>query len=124
MSTIVSDASRPGEAGAPSARSIRRGFLAIWLCGGCAAAAGPEHGPRYDPVASPEAQSPCGPQWKAAKAARETLVGENQAAQARGLAAAVVFAQAECERRTFDEQRITSPSYEGLMEAIKPVRAQ
>lgn len=62
----------------------------------------PEPAPPYDPSNAPEADTRCPDERKAADAAREAVLGEERMGLAEE-AATAVFAEAECERRLFDD---------------------
>ena len=76
-------------------------------CGG--GQAGPPRGPHHDPVNSPEAKSKCPDEWKAAKKAREELLGAMDNEGRRAAAAQTVLAQARCEHAFFDKWTSWTP---------------
>ena len=90
----------------------------------CGGAEPPPHGPHYDPVNSPEAASPCPDAWRAAKNAREKLLGASGAElQAlRGRAAAAVLSQAECEAAAFGRWRIEAGSQVEMAAELRGAR--
>lgn len=97
------------------------------ILGGLAACGGPSqppHGPHYDPVNSPEAASPCPDAWKAAKEAREKLLGAGGAELQvlRGRAAAAVLSQAECEAAAFGRRRVEAGSQVAMAAELRAAR--
>jgi hypothetical protein len=80
---------------------MRIGVLMVCLAACGPRSQKPEPAPHYDPANAPEADTRCPEQRKAADAAREAALGEEQMGLAEQ-AAAAVFAEAECERELFD----------------------
>ena len=91
-------------------------------CGG--GQAGPPHGPHHDPVNSPEAKSRCPEEWKAAKQAREQLIGAMDDERLRRAAADAVLTQARCEHAAFDRWTIDAGSQAIMAQELRAARLQ
>ncbi len=91
-------------------------------CGG--GQAGPPRGPHHDPVNSPEAKSKCPDEWKAAKKAREELLGAMEDEGRRAAAAQTVLAQARCEHAFFDKWTIDAGSQQIMAAELRAARVQ
>lgn len=91
-------------------------------CGGGPAT--PPRGPRHDPVNSPEAKSKCPDEWKAAKQAREALLGAMDDERRRAAAAEAVLAQGRCEHALFDKWSIDAGSQNIMAAELRAVRVQ
>jgi hypothetical protein len=91
-------------------------------CGG--GQAGPPHGPHHDPVNSPEAKSRCPEEWKAAKQAREQLIGAMDDERLRRAAADAVLVQARCEHAAFDHWTIDAGSQAIMAQELRAARLQ
>lgn len=91
-------------------------------CGGGPAT--PPRGPRHDPVNSPEAKSKCPEEWKAAKKAREELLGSMDDGARRAAAAGAVLAQARCEHALFDRWTIDAGSQQIMAAELRAARVQ
>jgi hypothetical protein len=89
----------------------------------CGAAAGPPRGPAYEPANTPEAESRCPDPARAAKAAREAALGEDDRT-VRAAAAQAVFALGECERKVFDVVVVGGASPEDFRLSIALAKAQ
>jgi hypothetical protein len=114
-----------GRTGRPisGVRPIRYTLLALAACSG---AAGPPRGPAHTPVHSPEAKSLCPEQWKAAKTAREALLGLEGPAEDRALEAAAraVLSQAACERAGFERMTVEAGVQQIVAAELRGVRRQ
>ncbi|HEU5058069.1 MAG TPA: hypothetical protein VFU21_16170 [Kofleriaceae bacterium] len=91
-------------------------------CGGGQTA--PPRGPHHDPVNSPEAKSKCPDEWKAAKKAREELLGAMDDERRRAAAAEAVLAQARCEHALFDRWTIDAGSQRIMAAELRAARVQ
>ena len=91
-------------------------------CGGGPAT--PPRGPHHDPVNSPEAKSKCPDEWKAAKQAREALLGAMDDERRRAAAAEAVLAQGRCEHALFDRWTIDAGSQKIMAAELRAVRVQ
>jgi hypothetical protein len=91
-------------------------------CGGGPAA--PPHGPHPEPVNPPEAKSKCPAEWKAAKQAREALLGAMGDERRRSAAAGAVLAQARCEHALFDKWMIDAGSQMIMAAELRAARVQ
>jgi hypothetical protein len=98
-------------------RLLVTAVLGLLACGG---GNQPPHGPHYDPVNSPEAQSPCPTEWKAAKQARDAALAGG--AEARPAAAAAVLAQADCEAARVVARRMEVTRGDLLVAEMREVR--
>lgn len=96
-------------------------LLAV-ACGGGPAT--PPRGPHHDPVNSPEAKSQCPAEWKAAKQAREQLLGAMGDERLRAAAAEAVLAQARCEHALFDRWTIDAGSQQIMAAELRAARRQ
>lgn len=104
-------------------RLLALAFAAFAIgCGGGPAA--PPRGPHHDPVNSPEAKSKCPAEWKAAKKAREELLGAMEDERRRAAAAGAVLAQARCEHRMFDRWTIDAGSQSIMAAELRAARVQ
>jgi hypothetical protein len=99
-------------------------LAAALLAASCASAGGPPRGPEHTPVNSPEAQPRCPDEWRAAKQAREELLGVDGAAGAATVeaAAAAVLAHARCEGAALDGWRVEAGSGESMAAALRQAR--
>ncbi len=79
--------------------------------------------PPYTPVDSPEPATRCPDQRKAAKQAREDHLEQNSS-ETRAAVAVAVFAQAECERDSFDATAIDAPTQAQMIENLRAARQQ
>ncbi len=79
--------------------------------------------PPYTPVDSPEPATRCPDQRAAAKQAREDHL-EKGTSETRGAVARAVFAQAECERDSFDDVAIDAPAQAQMIENLRAARQQ
>ncbi len=93
--------SRNASLGERSAVFLTVGFVAtlgfVFVTAGCNGSKKEAEEPGYQPTSSPERQSACPAEWKAAKEAREGMLG-NQTESAKRTAGNAVLAQAACER--------------------------
>jgi hypothetical protein len=77
-------------------------------------------------VNSPEAATGCPDEWRAAKSAREQLIGTvgGARAPAAARAARAVMAQAECEQRGFAARRVQAGSQANMAAQLRALRQQ
>jgi len=79
--------------------------------------------PAYEPVNSPEPQTPCDRERGRAQAARERLLETNDPAS-RAKAAEAVFAQAECEHRAFETSKFAAGTQRQFADRIVAARTR
>lgn len=99
-------------------------LLLAALAVGCGGQATPPHGPHHDPVNSPEAKSKCPDEWKAAKKARDELIGAMDDERLRRAAAEAVLAQARCEHAQFERWTIDAGSQAIMAQELRAARIQ
>jgi hypothetical protein len=95
--------------------------LAASLLVACGGGAGPPRGPEYKPVGSPEAESPCPEEWKAAKEGRERLLDDSSRTTRLDVAEKVLL-QADCERGVLALAEIAPGSQEAVLAEVRLVR--
>jgi hypothetical protein len=101
---------------------MRRAIMIVAFAAACAKPM-PPAGPKYTPNPTPEPVTKCPDEYKAAKAAREALVGET-APELREAAAKASFAHGECERKQFDELSLDADSDDEFREGVASLKAQ